>query len=101
MLDAPHTVRLAILTALHEVEALGPRPMTVQDLEQSLTIRTSGVTLSEIRRELPGLVDHGYIRDLTPTRGRLVRLTAKGRDQVTRDAELDEYIYGPDAFIGR
>jgi|GEM_PF-6705514 len=92
-LDDRHAIRLAILSALH---ARGRRPLTVEDL--TVLLDNDGFTAAEIRAEIPGLLDHGYVENLVPGRGILLRLTAKGRDQVTRDAALDEYIYGREAY---
>ncbi len=95
MLDDVHNIRLAILDTLH---CRGRRPLTLGDLAREL--KASGISKGEIRAEIDGLIDHGYIENLMPTRDLLVTLTAKGRDQVTRDATLEEYIHGAAAHIG-
>lgn len=88
--DTRYAIRQLILQALVERKA----PHTLNDLCQSSGIACEGYTREDIRAELPGLVDHGYIRDLMPTRGGMYVIEAKGRDQHTLDAERDEYIYG-------
>lgn len=94
-MDDLHTVRLAILTTLHAARL---RPVTVEELAR--TLGAQGISIAEIRNQLNGLLDHGYIRNVMPGRAMLLKLEAAGRDQVTRDAPLDEYIYGADAYIG-
>lgn len=94
LMDDTHCLRLAILAALH---ARGRRPLTLGDLATAL--RPDGFALAEIRAELPGLIDHGYCENLMPGRDTLLRLTARGRDQVTLDARPDEYIRGAEAYV--
>ena len=93
-LDNRYTVRLAVL----EVLSNNRRPLELVDVAAGLEV--FGITLPEVRDQVPGLIDHNYIENLRPGRGMLLRITAKGRDQVTRDAPLEEYIHGADAFIG-
>ena len=93
--DDRHNTRQAILASL---ERKGRRPCDLAELADD--VETDGVTVAQVREELPGLEDHGYVQNLTPGRGVLLKLTASGRDQIKRDAPLEEYVWGKDAFIG-
>jgi biotin operon repressor len=93
-----HDVRLAILAALQQRRTV---PQTLDALAGCLLMAEAGVSRAEIMDELAGLLGHGYVVNHIPGRGYLLGLTARGMDQVTRDAALDEYIHGDAAYIGR
>ena len=91
-----HTIRLAILVALERVYW----PFALDQLAEDLGIQAAGVSRAELLDELPGLCDHGHVLDILRTSAPLqsLRITAPGRDQVKRDAELSPYIYGNQAL---
>ena len=88
--DTRYAIRQLILLALCERKA----PQYLDDLVNSSAISCEGYSRAQIAAELPGMVDHGYVEDLRPTRGGLYLVTAAGRDQNNLDAERDEYIWG-------
>ncbi len=92
--DLRHVHRQCILQALVERR----RPHTVVDLARASAVAVERMSEGDVAHELPGLVGHGYVEDLRPTRGGLYVITAKGRDQINLDAERDEYIWGRDAY---
>jgi len=94
-----HDIRLAILTALARRSLL---PLTLDRLAESLDIDAYGISREELIEELPGLIAHKYVTNHLQGRGGwLIAITAAGLDQVRRDADMDDFIYGDDAFIGR
>lgn len=97
-MDGKYQVRLAILTALTNQ----PAPVDMERLTGALELQAAGVTAAEVRRELPGLKDHGYVTDHLAHQAPNTCLTvsAAGRDQVRRDAPMDVYVYGPMAHAG-
>lgn len=92
--DEKYTVRQVILDALREIGVRG-RPGSLRDIEQHPFAASIGVQLAELRDEVPGLIAHGYVENKTPGRGYLLKLTAKGLDQIQREADPDEYVWGP------
>jgi len=86
-----YRIRRSILQALKDLE---PAPATVSDLEAYPLLSRVDLPRAVVVDELLGLVDHGYVENLRPTRAPLYRLTAAGRDQIRQDAELAEYVWG-------
>jgi hypothetical protein len=86
-----YRLRRAILDAAQDTE---PAPVSVADLAAWPVLAMAAVEGAAIAESCRGLAEHGYIVNLRPTREPLYRLTAKGRDQIERDAELDEYVWG-------
>jgi hypothetical protein len=90
-----HDVRLAILIALDRART----PLVLDGLCDSLDIQDAGASRAEIIDALPGLCEHGYVKNYLAGRGgHLYGLEPSGRDQVRRDADMSEYIYGERAF---
>ena len=93
-----HDIRLATLVALEH----WPAPLTLDRLAESLDLQQAGISRAELLEELPGLIGHAYVRNHLAGRGGwLLAITAAGRDQVRRDADMDAFVYGESAFIGR
>jgi hypothetical protein len=72
------------------------------DLESVMAapfVLMSGLTRAEAMTEVEGLIEHGYLRWLTPGRSPLWRITAKGRDQLAQETDLDEFVWG--RFAGK
>jgi len=94
-----HDVRLAILDAIHRT---GGRPLTLDQLEAAPRVSQTGVSREELMAEIPGLIANGYLvnRLGSAARGYLLSVTAKGRNQVTMDAPLEEYVRGEEAYYG-
>lgn len=86
-----YRIRRTILDATQEME---PAPTTLDVLARYPLFQMAGIKSEQLLEHCTGLVDHGYLRNLHPTRKPVYRLTPAGRDQVTRDAELDEYVWG-------
>ena len=84
-------LRRAVLEALADFD---PAPCTVDEIAQYPPIEMAGTERETLTRELRGLAAHGYIADLRPGRAPLYRLAAKGRDQLNRETDLDEYVWG-------
>jgi hypothetical protein len=98
VVDDKHAIRLSVLDEMRLRLRLSKRPWTMDELVDRLAVEA--LTAGEVREAVKGLELHGYVENLVPGRGVLLRLTAKGLDQVTKDAPLDEYIHGADAFRG-
>jgi len=90
-----HRLRRAILDAVQDME---PGPTTVDDLQAFPLLAMAAVQREAILAACTGLVEHGFLRNMRPTREPLYRLEAAGRDQINRDAELSEYVWGELAF---
>lgn len=86
-----YRIRRAILDA---VEAQEPGLTTMEELAQYPVIRMLAVDGQEMLREVNGLVEHEYLSNARPGREPLLRLTAKGRDQIRQETDLDEYVWG-------
>jgi len=86
-----YRLRRAILDAALDLE---PAPVTVDDLERYPLLRMAAVPRQTVAAEAANLADHGYLRNLRPTREPAYRLTPQGRDQITQDAELQEFVWG-------
>lgn len=93
-----HEIRLAILDALHRAR----RPLGLDELEEQGRMAQTGVSRTELMAEVPGLIGHGYMVNHLgqSARGYLLGITPRGRDQVTMDAPLEEYVRGEEAFYG-
>ena len=93
-----HDVRLAVLADL----ARRPQvPLTLDALAAGTLMGEAGVSRPELMEELPGLIEHGYVVNHLAGRGWLLKIAARGLDQVRLDAPRDEYVYGDAAYIGR
>ncbi len=86
-----YCLRRAILDAVREME---PAPAELETLARYPLFVMGGIKSGELLDQCSGLADHGFLKNLRPTREPVYRLTPAGRDQVTRDAELAEYIWG-------
>ena len=86
-----HRLRRAILAA---VKASEPGAATLADIAAYPPIGMAGIERDRLVDELRGLADHWYLVDLAPTRAPVVRLSAKGRDQINQETRLEEYIWG-------
>jgi hypothetical protein len=86
-----YRIRRAIIEA---VQSLEPGLCELEDVAQYPLLRMAAQTPDKLLAEVTGLVQHGYLRDGRPGREPLLGLTAKGRDQLLQDTDLDEYIWG-------
>ena len=84
-------IRRAILDALLDLD---PAPAGIDDLAGFPRIEMAGIVRAELMCELRGLIAHGYVEDLRPGRAPLARITARGRDQIGREAAPEEYVWG-------
>ena len=86
--------RRMLLAVLRPVDApatfdeILAHPSIVMRLDQRL------LTAEDVLDELQGLAQRGYVTDMRPGRTPLYRLTAKGRGQIDREDDPDEYIWG-------
>jgi len=92
-MDKYHKRRL-ILKALATVH---PGPVQLDFIAEHPSLEMAGVTLDEIRTELQGLVAHGFVKNARPGRAPLLQITAAGLDQIRRDADPLEYVWGEHA----
>lgn len=90
--DHTYVLRRVVLQAVRDAE---PAAATFQDVERhpALEMRAD-VTPNTVLAILDGLVERGYLANLRPGRDPLYRLTAKGRGQLDREDDLDEYVWG-------
>lgn len=86
-----YTLRRNLLGAVRNCE---PAAATVDDVMTYPMMEMGAVRRDEAIAELSGLVAHNYLRDLCPGRAPFYRLSPQGRDQIDRETDLDEYIWG-------
>jgi len=86
-----YTLRRTLIEAVRQSE---PAAATVDDVMTYPMIEMGAVRRDEVTAELAGLVAHDYLRDLCPGRAPLYRVSPQGRDQVDRETDLEEYIWG-------
>jgi len=90
-----YRTRLAILDA---VESLEPGVCTLDEIALHTRIdgqiRCGALDKAGLYKEVMALVERGYLSDGRPGREPLIGLTPKGRGQVHREEDLDEYIWG-------
>ena len=86
-----HHLRRAILTAVRDLD---PAPAGIDDIAGHPVISMAAVPRDSLAAAVRGLVSHGYLRDMRPGREPLVRPTPAGTDQIDREADLDEYVWG-------
>jgi DNA-binding PadR family transcriptional regulator len=87
-----YTLRRMVLGAVRDSE---PAAAEFADVERhpALEMRPD-VTPNTVLAVLNGLAEQGYLVNLRPGRDPLFRLTAKGRAQIDRETDLDEYVWG-------
>jgi len=86
-----HHLRRAILTAVKAVE---PAAASITDIQTHPLIEMAAITIEQITAEMTGLLEREYLQNLRLGRAPLLRLTAKGRGQIEREEDLDEFIWG-------
>lgn len=87
-----YILRRTILTAVRQCE---PAAAELDDIEQFPPLEmNAAVTPNQILGTARELAERGYLADLRPGRVPLFRLTAKGRGQLDREEDLDEYVWG-------
>lgn len=86
-----YRLRRAILDA---VQAMEPAPSTVDEVATFPLLQSGAVARDDVQREIAGLINHAYLEDLRPGRTPLLRLTPAGADQINRESDLAEYIWG-------
>jgi hypothetical protein len=79
---------------LEELVVMAPVPLTYDDVCGLPQLASHHIKPDAVASELQGLAEKGYVADLRPGRGGLYRSTAAGREQVNREAELDEFVWG-------
>lgn len=92
-----HILRRKLLDVIRRWQA----PVTLSDIlaDADLTMRLESalLTTERISEELRNLVLKGYLQDLRPGRAPLFRITGAGIDQIDREGNLHEYIWGEHA----
>jgi len=93
-----YTVRRMILDVVIDCE---PACAELSDILAHPTIsralETGVLTQDQVIEGLKGLTEHGFLKDFRPGRAPLIRITAAGRDQIKRECDLQEYIWGEHA----
>ena len=93
-----YLIRRAILDG---VESLEPGLCTIDDIAAhphvDAALRSGSLTREKLFAEVQGLVERGYLSDGRPGREPLIGLTAKGRGQIDREEDLDEYVWNTQA----
>ena len=92
-----HILRRKLLDVIRRWQA----PVTLSDIlaDADLTMRleSSLIDTARISEELRNLTIKGYLQDLRPGRAPLFRITGAGIDQIDREGNLHEYIWGEHA----
>lgn len=87
-----YTFRRTILGVVRDCE---PAAAEFSDIRLAPVIAMNAALAdADVAKELVGLVGAGYLRDLRPGRIGLWRITLKGRLQIDRETDLDEYLWG-------
>lgn len=91
--DRKYRIRRAILRALFDAA----RPLTFADLLEDGNLTAVNALENEVQTELTGLCEHEYCCNLRPGRTGLYKINHEGLDQIRKDADLQEYIWGIEA----
>lgn len=86
-----YRLRRMILDAVQELE---PSACELEELVAYPLLQRGGLAKHEIAEEVRGLEQNFYLVDLRPGRLPLLRLTAKGRLQINREEDLEEFVWG-------
>lgn len=90
-----YTIRRQVLEALSDAAPAAADTADVCDWpEIAMRLERELVSREDVIGALDGLAERGYIENLRPGRAPLWRIAAKGRDQIDRETDLDEYIWG-------
>lgn len=89
-------IRRAILEALKNYRRA---PASIATLQSAPACDDVEAQLQELVDQAGLLLAGGYVENLKPGRGMLLRLTEKGLRQITLSAKLDEFIWGDRAFV--
>ena len=88
-----HQIRRQIMEG---IECFEPAPAEMSDMVTYPYLKgyVAGAGVEKLLADIQGMIEHGYVENLRPGREPLLRLTAKGRDQLRQEADLEEYIWG-------
>ena len=93
-----HVLRRDVIEAIRAAEPAPAETIDVCDYPPiGMRIERELLDRAEVIAALDGLAERGYIENLRPGRAPLWRLTAKGRGQIDREEDLDEYVWGAQA----
>ena len=71
-----------------------PALMKPSEILEFTPIEMAALTLDEVRQEIAGLGEHGFIKNVHPGREPWFKITAAGMDQIRRDSTACEYVWG-------